>query len=190
MATPCTGTPTDIERGLHFSSAPGGYTVCETVPAGYTQIRPDLGPDLRGTRTAGGAGTITLTSGSTDSGNDFGNFRNGTKSGTKFDDLNANGAADPVSRASKACRSTCSVPTGGATRSTCTPPPMPTAASSRCAPGTYTACETVPAATRSRTRRHQAELGGRDVRKRAGWDVPDVRADRRGNDFGNFAERH
>ena len=34
---------------------------------------------------------VTLTSGSTDSGNDFGNFQNGTKSGTKFDDLNANG---------------------------------------------------------------------------------------------------
>ncbi|MGH7428909.1 MAG: SdrD B-like domain-containing protein, partial [Candidatus Methylomirabilaceae bacterium] len=42
---------------------------------------------------------ITLTSGQTDSGNDFGNFRQATKSGTKFNDLNANGvrdATDPV----------------------------------------------------------------------------------------------
>jgi hypothetical protein len=37
---------------------------------------------------------VTLTSGSTDSGNDFGNFRNATVSGMKFKDVNANGLKD------------------------------------------------------------------------------------------------
>ena len=42
---------------------------------------------------AGGWG-ILLASGELDSGNDFGNWTNATKTGTKFEDLNGNGAKD------------------------------------------------------------------------------------------------
>jgi hypothetical protein len=40
--------------------------------------------------------SITLTSGQVDSDNDFGNFKNAMKTGTKFVDLNGNGARDPL----------------------------------------------------------------------------------------------
>src|SRR5262249_61825705 len=42
-------------------------------------------------RSAPGTYVITLTSGQTDSGNDFGNFQQATKSGRKFNDLNGDG---------------------------------------------------------------------------------------------------
>src|SRR5262249_46153658 len=37
---------------------------------------------------------VTITSGSTEPNNNFGNFQQGTKSGVKFNDMNANGARD------------------------------------------------------------------------------------------------
>ena len=40
------------------------------------------------------AGAITLASGDVDSGNDFGNYRKATKSGVKFEDLDADGVKD------------------------------------------------------------------------------------------------
>src|SRR6266508_1491680 len=86
---------TDANGDYSFSVAPGSYTVCETVPAGFTQSFPSSGADCSGHAEAGGFGyAITLTSGEADSGNDFGNFRNATKSGTKFEDLDADGVRD------------------------------------------------------------------------------------------------
>ena len=41
-----------------------------------------------------GGHAITLASTDVDSGNDFGNFQKATKTGMKFDDLNANGVKD------------------------------------------------------------------------------------------------
>jgi hypothetical protein len=86
---------TDANGAYSFSVPPGAYTVCESVPAGFTQSFPTSGPSCAGHTGASGIGySITLSSGQVDSGNDFGNFRNATKTGTKFDDLNADGDRD------------------------------------------------------------------------------------------------
>ena len=58
--------------------------------AGWTQSFP--ANNVCGTGPGGWA--ITLTSGQLDSGNDFGNFQQATKTGMKFHDLNANGVKD------------------------------------------------------------------------------------------------
>jgi hypothetical protein len=87
---------TNATGAYSFSVAPGNYTVCESVPAGYTQSFPSTGADCSAhTGVAGSKGyAITLTSNQVDSGNDFGNFRNATKSGAKFNDLNGDGDRD------------------------------------------------------------------------------------------------
>ena len=86
---------TDANGNYSISVPPGNYTACESVPAGYTQSFPTSGPSCAGHTGASGFGyTVVLTSGGTDAGNDFGNFRPGTKSGTKWEDLNANGVKD------------------------------------------------------------------------------------------------
>jgi len=76
-------TTTDANGHYSFSVPPGTYTVSEVLPSGWTQSYP-----------ASGSYTVTLASGDVDSGNDFGNFRNATKSGMKFHDLNGNGVND------------------------------------------------------------------------------------------------
>jgi len=76
-------TTTDENGEYSFSVPPGTYTVSEVLPSGWTQSCP-----------AAGSYTVTLASGDVDSGNDFGNFRNATKSGMKFHDLNGNGVND------------------------------------------------------------------------------------------------
>ncbi len=73
-----------------LSLNPGRYLVCETQQAGWTQSFP--ANNVCGTGQGGWA--ITLTSGQLDSGNDFGNFQQATKTGMKFHDLNANGVKD------------------------------------------------------------------------------------------------
>ena len=83
-------TVTGVGGAYTLSLAPGKYVVCETQQATWTQSWPANAACGVG---AGGWG-ITLASGDVDSGNDFGNFQNGTKSGMKFHDLNANGAKD------------------------------------------------------------------------------------------------
>src|SRR5262249_33134257 len=70
---------TDANGDSSIVAPPGSYTVCETIPSGYTQSFPASGADCSGH--GGGFGySITLASGDSDTGNDFGNFRNGTKS--------------------------------------------------------------------------------------------------------------
>ena len=73
-----------------LSLNPGRYLVCETQQAGWTQSFP--ANNVCGTGQGGWA--INLTSGQLDSGNDFGNFQRATKTGMKFNDLNANGVKD------------------------------------------------------------------------------------------------
>src|SRR6266508_730655 len=131
---------TDVNGDYSFSVAPGSYTVCETVPTGFTQSFPTAGADCTGHDGASGFGyAITLTSGETDSGNDFGNFRNATKSGTKFEDLDADGVRDAGEPGIAGVEIHLFGPTGWATRSTSTPPPTSTAT---------TASRWRPAATR------------------------------------------
>jgi hypothetical protein len=78
---------TDAAGNFLFTEvAPGTYVLSEVVPAGFTQTAP-----------ATGTFTVTLASGGTSIDNLFGNFRGiltGTISGSKFSDLNGNGALD------------------------------------------------------------------------------------------------
>ena len=85
---------TNAQGNYTFSGLePGSYTVCEQSKAGWRQSFPSSGADCTGH--GGGHGyAITLGFGDVDSGNDFGNWTPATKSGTKFDDLNANGQRD------------------------------------------------------------------------------------------------
>jgi hypothetical protein len=97
---------TDVTTGAYsFSLAPGKYFVCEeaqkTGETGWNQSSPKTGdtsftaecddqnataaPDL-----AAGGYYITVTSGSSDTDNEFGNYKNGTKSGFKYEDKDAN----------------------------------------------------------------------------------------------------
>jgi hypothetical protein len=83
---------------------PGTYTVCETLQAGWTQTFPNASTpnpphETIATNCAPPGGTefgyhFTTSSGQDLSGNDFGNFKLITKSGSKFNDLNGNGVKD------------------------------------------------------------------------------------------------
>jgi hypothetical protein len=73
---------------------PGTYVVCEVLQASWFQSAPGNGKCSAINPGAGvGAGgfAVTITSRSTESANLFGNFQQGTKSGSKFNDMNANG---------------------------------------------------------------------------------------------------
>ena len=87
---------TDATGAYELSLDPGKYVVCEeTESAAWTQSAPNNTICAAGAATLEPGGwAITITSGSTDTGNDFGNFQNGTKSGTKFEDLDADGTDD------------------------------------------------------------------------------------------------
>src|SRR5262245_64390581 len=76
-------TTTDANGNSSFTVNPGIYTVSEDQKAGWHQSYPDIPGD--------GDWDITLTSGQTDSGNDFGNFVNGSIHGFKFEDKDADG---------------------------------------------------------------------------------------------------
>ena len=88
-------TTTDASGDYSFSLNPGRYVVCEVLQATWTQSEP-AGPDECAAVPGLGADgyAITVTSGSSDPGNEFGNFQQGTKSGKKYNDLNANGTRD------------------------------------------------------------------------------------------------
>ncbi len=60
---------------------PGNYSVVETLKGGWTQIYSPLSP-------------VNLTAGTAVTGQNFGNFKNGSISGYKFNDHNGNGAED------------------------------------------------------------------------------------------------
>src|SRR5262249_19876303 len=72
---------------------PGKYIVVEQTKAGWTESFPgtDVVP-ATGTGLGEFGYAITLTSGQTDTDNNFGNFQQATKSGLKFNDLDGTGA--------------------------------------------------------------------------------------------------
>ena len=75
---------------------PGKYVVCEVLQSGWTQREPVSADDRCAAISGLGADgyAIDVTSGFTETGNDFGNFRSGTKSGIKYEDDNSDGNQD------------------------------------------------------------------------------------------------
>jgi uncharacterized repeat protein (TIGR01451 family) len=74
--------------------APGRYVLCEVAQAGWTQSKPANALCAAVAGVAPGGYSVTVTSGSSAAGSDFGNHRLGTAAGAKFDDANANAARD------------------------------------------------------------------------------------------------
>ncbi len=72
----------------------GKYVFCEVAQTGWLQSAPANTICSAGTGLAPGGHAETIAVGGTIPGNDFGNYRNATKTGTKFEDSNANGAKD------------------------------------------------------------------------------------------------
>src|SRR2546422_388546 len=85
---------TDGSGAYTLTLNPGTYVVCEVLQAPWTQSRPTNTKCVAGSGLGPGGYALTVTSGSSETGNDFGNFQQGTKSGVKFNDLNGNGAKD------------------------------------------------------------------------------------------------
>lgn len=76
---------TDSGGNVTFANlTPGTYRVCEVPQSGWITSDPGDGTNCKSV-TLGLAGTVTVK---------FGNFQNATKSGRKFNDLNANGTQD------------------------------------------------------------------------------------------------
>ena len=88
---------TDAVDGSYLLTLTAGdYIVCEVQQAGWTQSYPtDAHPEAADCSVDASLGpvgyAITIASGDALTGNDFGNFAPGTKSGTKFDDPNGDG---------------------------------------------------------------------------------------------------
>ena len=85
--------------GYSFSLDPGDYVICEVAQAGWTQSAPAntiCDDDAVDNTLADGGWAITITSGSTDTGNDFGNWTPATKSGFKFNDNDMDGNYEPA----------------------------------------------------------------------------------------------
>jgi hypothetical protein len=182
-------TTTDANGNYSFSAPPGSYTACETVPTGYTQSFPTSGPSCAGHSGASGIGySVTLTSGSTDSGNDFGNFQNGTKSGTKFEDLNANGVRDVGEPGVQGVQIHLfgTDGRGNAVHLHATTDANG-AYSISAPPGSYTACETVPAGYTQSYPTSGPSCSGHSGASGIGWAVTLTSGSLdSGNDFGNF----
>src|SRR2546422_6759691 len=85
---------TDGSGAYTLTLNPGMYVVCEVLQAPWTQSRPTNTKCVAGSGLGPGGYALTVSSGSTETGNDFGNFQQGTKSGVKFNDLNGNGVKD------------------------------------------------------------------------------------------------
>lgn len=70
-------TTTDALGTYGFVAAPGNYTLCEDIPAGWTQSFPASGPACaaHGDGAGGFGHSLTLTSGQSSSGAGFGNFQ-------------------------------------------------------------------------------------------------------------------
>ena len=85
---------TDANGLYSFSLNPGNYVVCEVLQATWIQSEP-AGPDECSATGLGADGyAITVTSGSSDTDNEFGNYQNATISGMKFKDADADGVKD------------------------------------------------------------------------------------------------
>jgi hypothetical protein len=180
---------TDANGNYSISAPPGNYTACETVPAGYTQSFPTSGPSCTGHTTASGFGyAVTLTSGGTDSGNDFGNFRNGTKSGTKFEDVNGNGVKDATEPGVQGVQIHLFGTDGrGSAVHLHTTTDVNGAYSFSAPPGNYTACETVPTGYTQSFPTSGPSCAGHTGASGIGYTVVLTSGGTdAGNDFGNF----
>src|SRR5439155_27360964 len=93
-AAPAASATTDGTGSYTLTLSPGTYVVCEVLQPTWTQSRPANTKCAAGTGLGPGGYALTVTSGSSSTGNDFGNFQPGTTSGVKFNDLNANGVKD------------------------------------------------------------------------------------------------
>src|SRR2546426_958341 len=94
VAVPAATAITDVTGAYTLTLNPGTYVVCEVLQPTWTQSRPANTKCAAGTGLGPGGYALTVTSGSSETGNDFGNFQQGTKSGVKFNDLNGNGIKD------------------------------------------------------------------------------------------------
>lgn len=82
-------TETDGNGEFQFLVQPGLYLLCESVPESpWFQFYPESGSSCPG-QTFGYE--LTVTAGQAKSGNDFGNYRDGSISGFKWEDLNGDG---------------------------------------------------------------------------------------------------
>ena len=107
--------PTDddgVERLLLFQNLPNGdYIVCEgQAAAGWNQSLPNAGTSdkadcaHRPATPLAPVGRAFTMGGADHDGNDFGNYQNATKSGTKFDDMNGDGDRDAGEPGWPACQ--------------------------------------------------------------------------------------
>ena len=92
--TEVASTTTDANGAYGFSLTPGSYSIREVCPAGEGWRQSVPTPITSAATCGANTHEVTLTSGQVDTNNNFGNFKNATKSGHKFHDLNANGAWD------------------------------------------------------------------------------------------------
>src|SRR5207247_2904504 len=93
-AAPAASATTNGSGAYTLTLNPGTYVVCEVPQPTWTQSRPVNTKCAAGTGLGPGGYALTVTSGSSETGNDFGNFQQGTKTGAKFNDLNGNGVKD------------------------------------------------------------------------------------------------
>src|SRR4029077_9720538 len=86
-------TTTGAGGSYSLSVTPGAkYVVCETQQSGWHQSQPSN--SVCAGAATGGYAIASTSSNQTISGNDFGNYRNATISGLKYEDQNANGSKD------------------------------------------------------------------------------------------------
>src|SRR5205814_3298839 len=85
---------TDVNGNYSLSLNPGKYVVCEVAQPTWFQSEPNNTKCAAIAGLGAGGYAITVTSNSSETGNNFGNFQQGTKSGAKYNDLNANGTRD------------------------------------------------------------------------------------------------
>src|SRR5262249_57834462 len=89
---------TDGSGACSFSVNPGKFVVCEVLQATWTQSRPSGNTICNGVANtdqpalAAAGFAVTITSGSTEQNNNFGNIQQGNKSSVKINDQNANAA--------------------------------------------------------------------------------------------------
>jgi uncharacterized repeat protein (TIGR01451 family) len=127
-----TSTTTNVLGQYEFSNLkPDNYVVCEVVQEGWTQIFPSGQTNCH---------NVTLDPGENDSGNDFGNFHNGSISGYKFNDHNGNGIEDENDEHLEGWEIT--LYQGESVIDTTTTDSTGAYSFNDLAPGTYTVCET------------------------------------------------